>query len=577
MCGIYCSISSGGTVLCSNETRELLKARGPDSEIELSFPSSSCASAPSEKGKEMFHTNVLCTVLALRGDAIESQPVRSQESESFLCWNGEAWKQNGQVIAGNDSRQVFNSLNRACLSTHLLDRDHVYDALTSIAGPFAFVFFDAQSSRILYGRDRLGRRSLLTQPLLDGGIAFCSITDDPRSPGWKEVESGGVHVIDVLNPSIPKYWPWPANRLNISPALPQGQVPLLGASSPVVFQLDQQLRNSLLLRIADIPSLGQFTRRQPYEHAKVAVLFSGGLDSAVLARLAHDQLPLNQPIDLLNVACENPRSLSAAAAATSKSYDGTSAYESCPDRQTGRSTHLELLRLCPGRQWRFVAIDIPYSESEKHVNTILRLMAPHNTEMDLSIAKALYFAARGQGHVTDSHSRQYNTPYSTEARVLLSGLGADELFAGYTRHARAFERGGYPRLIQELDLDFQRLGQRNLGRDDRVISHWGKEVRYPYLDDDFVAWALQLPVWQKCGFRPKPDHGTLSLAGDEDTSLESTTTTLDPAKKLLRLLAKRLGLAQAATAKKRAIQFGARTARMKVGTPRSKGTDTIVS
>lgn len=39
-------------------------------------------------------------------------------------------------------------------------------------------------------------------------------------------------------------------------------------------------------------------------HSKVAILFSGGLDSAVLASLAHQYLPQGEPIDLLNVAFE---------------------------------------------------------------------------------------------------------------------------------------------------------------------------------------------------------------------------------------------------------------------------------
>lgn len=40
-------------------------------------------------------------------------------------------------------------------------------------------------------------------------------------------------------------------------------------------------------------------------HSKLAILFSGGLDSAILASLAHGFLPLGEPIDLLNVAFES--------------------------------------------------------------------------------------------------------------------------------------------------------------------------------------------------------------------------------------------------------------------------------
>jgi asparagine synthetase B (glutamine-hydrolysing) len=199
-------------------------------------------------------------------------------------------------------------------------------------------------------------------------------------------------------------------------------------------------------------------------------------------------------------------------------------------------------------------------------------MRPHNTEMDLSIACALYFASRGEGVVgggpsDNSDESEKGVPYSTSARVLLSGLGADEVFAGYTRHATAFSRHGYKGLIDEIDLDVGRLGKRNLGRDDRIISHWGREARYPYLDEDFLTWALQCPVWEKCGFRN----------GSDDTSsvgLEGTNAgELEPGKQALRLVAWNLGMKNVAREKKRAIQFGARTAKMESG--RSKGTSLI--
>ncbi|KAL8705298.1 MAG: hypothetical protein Q9201_001585 [Fulgogasparrea decipioides] len=186
--------------------------------------------------------------------------------------------------------------------------------------------------------------------------------------------------------------------------------------------------------------------------------------------------------------------------------------------------------------------------------------------MDLSIACALYFAARGSGTVLSDAAGEMES-YTTPARVLLSGLGADELFAGYTRHATAFARKGYEGLATELELDYQRLGKRNLGRDDRVISHWGREVRYPYLDEDFLGWVLPLPLWEKCGFEQLCES-SLHLSHDQEEPA------LEPSKKLLRLLCWRLGMKSAAAEKKRAIQFGARTAKMEAG--KTKGTETIL-
>lgn len=276
----------------------------------------------------------------------------------------------------------------------------------------------------------------------------------------------------------------------------------------------------------------------------------------------HDLLPKDQGIDLINVAFENPRVVKVAGAGISTPVNP---YSLCPDRVTGLSSHAELQQVCPGRTWRFVSVDVPYTETVAHRPQITTLIYPHNTEMDLSIACALYFAAHGSGTVHSGSSGQ-RVPYISAARVLISGLGADELFAGYTRHATAFSRQGFQGLSDELELDYQRLGKRNLGRDDRVISHWGREVRYPYLDEDFLTWALQLPIWEKCGFG-QPSAATLRAARENDGPH------VEPSKKLLRLLSWKLDMKSAATEKKRAIQFGARTAKMEAG--RTKGTKVL--
>ena len=337
---------------------------------------------------------------------------------------------------------------------------------------------------------------------------------------------------------------------------PEAAPPSLNVETIAVKALEQKLRQSLALRIRNV--------REPpatslESNVKVAVLFSGGLDCTLLARLSHEILPEDEVIDLLNVAFENPR---VAAAAAGKGGAAGSVYENCPDRITGRAAFAELQKVCPGRNWRFVAIDIPYAETVAHRDTVKRLMRPHNTEMDLSIACALYFASRGQGLAYDSRQEGAQpAQYTTSARVLLSGLGADELFAGYSRHGVAFSRNGFEGLIDEINLDVSRLGKRNLGRDNRVIAHWGREARFPFLDEEFVSWVVQLPVWEKCGF------GTPSPAED------SPEAGLDSEKKALRLVALRLGMKNVAREKKRAIQFGSRTAKMEKS--KVKGTDAL--
>ena len=69
--------------------------------------------------------------------------------------------------------------------------------------------------------------------------------------------------------------------------------------------------------------------------------------------------------------------------------------------------------------------------------------------------------------------------YTSTARVVLLGTGADETLGGYTRYRAAFDHNSsspFQALAEEMEKDFNRLWRRNLGRDDHVVSDTGKEV-----------------------------------------------------------------------------------------------------
>jgi hypothetical protein len=191
----------------------------------------------------------------------------------------------------------------------------------------------------------------------------------------------------------------------------------LSPSSPSVLQLRQALIESLILRVRDIPERTK-SGNPPHsaclqpevteKPTRVAILFSGGLDCTVLARLVHDVLPSDQSIDLLNIAFENPRVLEASKAkrgnntkpkkktkkintaliqpntnhrkledsiAFSTIEDSQhkpidtggmpSPYEICPDRITGRKSLAELREGYHSRRWKFAEVSLILSYNHR--------------------------------------------------------------------------------------------------------------------------------------------------------------------------------------------------------------------
>ncbi|KAG6268010.1 hypothetical protein E4U48_004869 [Claviceps purpurea] len=577
MCGCHAAIYTAGACPQSAALERRLRNRGPDHQATVT------------KYLDDSHATILAltaTVLSLRGDHVAKQPLVDPSTGSVLCWNGEAWKIRGHEVQGNDAEAVMALLGEASRSPCAVDNGgtsvlRVLRVLRDIEGPFAFIYYDEAAKRLFYGRDRLGRRSLLVKA--GDPFLLASVADDCAVGGWTEVEADGVYVlqfprgdadVDAETRELGEYVPvrhdWVDDDSFISGigvfnrAIP-AEHSRLTKQSGVVEQLHRRLAESLRLRVQQIPvppgaiMTSTTGAAATASDARVAVLFSGGLDCTVLARLASDLLPDDQPIDLLNVAFENPR-----IASQHKGLSQDELYELCPDRITGRKSFAELVQACPQRRFRLVTVNVPFTLTSEHRAEVVELMYPHGTEMDLSIAFALYFAARGEGLCQTSVDSHQVRPYKTTARVLLSGLGADELFGGYVRHATAYSRRGYEGLVEELQLDVSRLGKRNLGRDDRVMAHWEKEVRFPFLDEDFVRWAIGLSVEEKCDFAHPEVEGESEGEGQ---------ALPEPGKRILRLLAQELGMVEVAREKKRAIQFGARTAKMESG--KVKGTTLI--
>ena len=217
MCGIFFSLSKEDHLAPNEELLDALRKRGPDS---MGIRSRTITVQPITSASTLAQSRFLTfvsTVLSLRGDSIINQPLGDPDSGSLLCWNGEAWKIDNTLVQGNDAKAVFDLLLQASKScnTHPQNESsspeqglqNLIRAIGSITGPYAFVFYDAQCRRVFYGRDALGRRSLVIKRYGAGSLAISSVPDATEADGWDEVEADGVYMLDFEGDAA-SHIPW---------------------------------------------------------------------------------------------------------------------------------------------------------------------------------------------------------------------------------------------------------------------------------------------------------------------------------------------------------------------------------
>jgi asparagine synthetase B (glutamine-hydrolysing) len=217
------------------------------------------------------------------------------------------------VLSGGDFLQEFSQ--RACA------------VMSRLSGPFAFLLYDCETQHLWFGRDPVGRRSLLTRTLmLEGCASFCAASvacprtvdsvsvlascgedadcsdesefaqDEDRSAlssddgSWVEVPPSGIWLLpleQLLQCSAcaqPRHLPWAA-PLHLAPPFTSDSA--AECTDAVLSCLESSVRARALLHSGS--------------HG-IGILFSGGLDCMIIAALAARCVAANAVIDLFNVA-----------------------------------------------------------------------------------------------------------------------------------------------------------------------------------------------------------------------------------------------------------------------------------
>jgi len=335
MCGIYfCYGDSNGEEFAQFETKCMcmLERRGPDLQGLV------------EDGK----AKLMSTVLWLQGDEGYKQPTVTNEF-AFL-WNGDVFQYDGTKIPPNisDTKFIVDQLSNS------KEEDKMLKVVEKIQGPFAFVFWDKLTEQLWFARDFFGRQSLLFYRD-DDRIVISSCVPNDSNYNFVEIPAQGVFKLSLQdqsdNTTETMFFPWNSystkfkeeqkeyfdlgpykfrisDKILRTPVVidftPSDSISLniteLDNSddlfdkllekediSKIVDEFIATLTVAVKLRIENQPNMCKtcIKERQKCDQPCIGVLFSGGLDSTVLAFIAATLLKKNNDfrgLDLLNVA-----------------------------------------------------------------------------------------------------------------------------------------------------------------------------------------------------------------------------------------------------------------------------------
>ena len=202
--------------------------------------------------------------------------------------------------------------------------------------------------------------------------------------------------------------------------------------------------------------LKQAIERQLPENEKIAIAFSGGLDSSTIATVAKKKT--NIGLITLNAGAARSGDLEIA------------------EKVAGElGLPLHVLELGPEQ----MAADF---------DSCFKIMPGSATEMELMVAA--YALAREAGRLG--------------LHIMLMGSGAEETFIGYHKYYQALEKG--LDLPSILEAEFRTLPSRDLARTRAVCRVFGVEPRFPFMDEELFGAVQAVPLAEKLdnGVAKKP-------------------------------------------------------------------------
>ncbi len=355
------------------------------------------------------------------------QPFVNADGDVWLVGNGEVY--NHEQVRATLAPAPFSTRSDNEVALHLLD-ERGPAALCELEGMFAFLVA-GDDGRFIAARDAVGIKPLYWARR-DGLVRFAS--------EMAAFEADWMPYVEAFAPGC--HWTPEGGMERFASAVPrtgEGAPAARAVYSDAPEPSDEALAQTRRILVGSV-------RRQMMGDVPVGVFLSGGLDSAIVAAIAARH------------AAQRGERLKTFAVGTRDSADLLAA------RVVARhldSEHHE--RVYSAR------------EAIRALPDVVRSIEHFDPRLVRSAVPNYLLAEMTAQHV----------------KVVLTGEGADELFAGY-EYLRDF--ADPDALQEELMRTVHGLHNLNLQRCDRVTMAHGLEARVPFLDRQVIAFAFGLPM-----------------------------------------------------------------------------------
>ena len=426
---------------------ETLKHRGPDGSgvlVDGNIIKDNLDSLKIPDGSFALGHNLLSIV--------GSEVVQPLEGDGFiLVCNGEIYNYK-KLEEGLDEEFTTDSDCEVVL--HLVKRyyniqlenpllESVKKTIKDLDGDYAFAVYDGRDCAVV--RDPLG-----VKPIYYGENSEVSAFASERKALWKI----GIEGVETLTPDEILLNGRPIeieSRINldhnrIKKGLNSHGIKNNSTSKSSEPSQEELKKEELTNRLKEL--LIRSVEKRIEGLSRVGIIFSGGVDSTILAKICKD---LGVETELYTVGNENSQDVKFA-------------------KKAAAHMHLPL-----------------------HIKTVDEALVRGYTEPVLNAIEEFNIMKLGVGMPSYIASEM---AHATGLKVMLSGQGADELFGGYNRYLQFYHEKG-EKAQEDLKEDVLNLYHVNLQRDDSVTMKNSVELRVPFLDMEVVDLAMQIPMKYK--------------------------------------------------------------------------------